>query len=263
MKGKRTPQILTITNQRGGTGKTTTAHAIGTYLTSKGYKVLFVDSDPQTALSYACGGSTADKGLLELYQESIAGKSTIDTAAAIQHTASGDLIAASATLATAEAMLAAVPAKEYRLKGILERVKNNYDAVIVDTPATLGALTANALVASDTVIAPAGAGDVNSLIGLSQLISTINTIKAYCNPALTLQGIVITRYNDRATINRQLKAQLEQYAQDNGTRLLKTVIRECTALKEATLTQQSIYQYAPKSNAAADYTALCEEILNN
>ena len=254
--------ILTISNQRGGTAKTTTAAAIGTYLTSKGYKVLLVDSDPQTALSYACGGSTAGKGLYELYQESITGKSNIDTAAAIQSTASGDLIAASANLATAEAMLAAVPAKEYRLKVILEQVKNRYDVVIIDCPATLGATTTNALVASDAVIAPAGAGDVNSIIGLSQLINTVNTIKAYCNPALTLQGIVITRYNDRATINKQLKAQLEQYAKDNGTKLFKTAIRECTALKEATLTQQSIFKYAPKSNAAADYTALCEEIFN-
>lgn len=254
--------VLTITNQRGGTGKTTTAHAIGTYLTSKGLKVLFVDSDPQTALSYACGGSTAGKTLYDLYQESIIGKGTIDTAAAVQSTASGDLIAASANLAAAEAMLAAVPAKEYRLKGILEQVKNKYDAVIIDTPATLGALATNALVTSDSVIAPAGAGDVNSIIGLSQLINTVNTINAYCNPALTLQGIVITRYNDRATINKQLKAQLEQYAQENGTKLFKTLVRECVALKEATLTQQSIYQYAPKSNAAADYTALCEEIFN-
>lgn len=259
---EKATRVITITNQRGGTGKTTTAHAIGSYLTSKGYKVLFVDSDPQTALSYVCGGSTASKGLHELYQESITGKGNIDTAAAIQSTASGDLIAASANLASAEATLAAVTAKEYRLKGILEQVKSNYDVVIVDTPATLGALTTNALVASDAVIAPAGAGDVNSLIGLSQLISTIDTIKAYCNPALTLQGIVVTRYNDRVTINRQLKAQLEQYAQDNGTKLFKTTVRECTALKEATVTQQSIYKYAPRSNAAADYTALCEEIFN-
>lgn len=254
------PHIYTVTNQKGGTGKTTTAHAIGSYLAEKGYKVLFVDSDPQTALTYTCGGSTAGKGLLELYQESIAGKP--DTAAAIQATASGDLIAASAGLAAAEVMLASVTAaKEYRLKDILERVKNNYDAVIIDTPPTLGALTVNALVASDTVIAPAGA-DIYSLLALSQLIDTINTVKRFCNPALNLKGLIITRYAERTTISRQLKAQFEQYAQENGTRLFDTVIRECTALKEAALTKQSIYQYAPKSNAAADYTALCAEIFN-
>lgn len=177
----------------------------------------------------------------------------------LQQTLQGDIIASYTALAGADAVITET-GKEYRLKEALESLSEAYDFCIIDTPPALGILTINALTACEGAIIPAQA-DIYSLQGISQLNSTIHTVKKYCNPALSIMGIVLTRYNGRSIIRREVAEMLEQTAQSLNTKLYKAKIRECTALVEAQATKQNIFSYAPRSNATADYKALAAEIL--
>ena len=150
--------------------------------------------------------------------------------------------------------------KEYRLREALEPVYDLYDYIVIDTPPALGILTVNALTACTGAIIPAQA-DVYSLQGIALLSQTIETVRKYCNRALKIKGIVLTRYNSRAVLSRDMADLIAQTAQQLRTKLYTTRIRECTALKEAQAVQQDIFTYAPRSNAAADYKALVAEVL--
>lgn len=248
-------KTIAIINQKGGVGKSTTAHAIGSGLISQGARVLFVDLDPQGNLSYLLeanisGGTTAS--VFDVLQR----KAT--AAEAIQHTAQGDIIASTPDLASADIALT-VTGKEYRLREALERVTTQYDYCIIDTPPALGVLAINALTACQGCIIPAQA-DFLSLQGIGQLHGTIDTVKTYCNPGLTVFGIVLTRYSARAIISREVAEMMQETAAALQTQLFHTKIRECIAVKEAQAMRQPIFTYAPKSNAAADYKALIAEI---
>lgn len=245
--------IYSIINQKGGVGKSTTALAIGAGLSLKGYSVLYVDLDAQGNLSYTMGASTQGYNAMGVLQRPDTARSEV------QHLEQGDIIASSPALAGADAVITET-GKEYRLKEALEGLSGDYDYCIIDTPPALGILTVNALTACGGVIIPAQA-DIYSLHGISQLNNTLQTVKRYCNPALSILGIVLTRYNGRAIIRREVAEMLEQTARGLNTKLYKSRIRECTALVEAQATKQNIYSYAPRSNAAADYKALVAEIL--
>ena len=171
----------------------------------------------------------------------------------------GDIIAGSETLAGADATIDGT-GKEYRLKEALEPIKADYDYVIIDTPAALGTLTVNALTACDSVIIP-GQAEIYSLQGIGQLNQTITTVKKYCNKDLYIRGILITRYNGRAVISRDMQSNLEEAAKLLHTTLYSTPIRECISVKEAQARQTDIYSYAPRSNAANDDSAFIDEFL--
>lgn len=242
-----------IINQKGGVGKSTTALALGAGLSLKGYKVLFIDLDAQGNLSYTLRADTNKYNALGVLQRPETAK------AEIQHTDQGDIIASSPALAGADTLLTET-GKEYRLKEAITAISGLYDYCIIDTPPALGVLTINALTACTGAIIPAQA-DIFSLQGISQLNSTIQTVKRYCNPALSIIGILLTRFNGRTVIRREVAEMAEQTAQSLNSKLFKTKIRECTALVEAQAIRQTIYSHAPKSNAVADYTALLSEIL--
>jgi chromosome partitioning protein len=246
-------ECIAVINQKGGVGKSTTAFALGAGLILKGYKVLFIDLDAQGNLSYNM--NSQNKAITSL--EVLTGTATAQEA--IVGTATGDLIPASPALASADALITAT-GKEYRLKEAIEALKASYDYIILDTPPALGILTVNALTACNSVIIPAQA-DTFSLQGIGQLSQTIQTVKKYCNPTLSIKGIVVTRYNSRAVLTRDMTELLDDTARQLNTKLYKTKIRECIAIKEAQASQQDIYSYSPKSNATADYTNLVEEIL--
>jgi len=150
--------------------------------------------------------------------------------------------------------------KEYRLKEALKPISGLYDYCIIDTPPALGILTINALTACSGAIIPTQA-DIYSLQGIGQLYNTIQTVKEYCNPDLIIKGIVLTRYNSRAIISREVAEKLKEIADQLETKLYNAAIRECTALKEAQATKKDIYSYAARSNAAADYMQLVDEII--
>lgn len=246
-------KAIAVINQKGGVGKSTTALAIGAGLSLKGYSVLYVDLDAQGNLSYTLGATTKGYNAMGVLERPETAKEEI------QHTPQGDIIASSPKLAGANKLLEET-GKEYRLKEALESLQGAYDYIIVDTPPALGILTINALTACTGAIIPAQA-DIYSLQGIGQLNGTIETVKKYCNPSLSIMGIVITRYNARSTIRREVAEMLEQTAEQLHTKLYSTKIRECVSIVEAQAMKKPIYSYAPRSNATADYKALVAEIL--
>lgn len=247
-------KTIAIINQKGGVGKSTTALCVGAGLSLKGYKVLYIDLDAQGNLTYTLGADPKGLTALDILTKEATAEQTI------QRTAQGDVISASPSLAGADTLITAV-GKEYRLKEALEPIKEKYDYIIIDTPPALSVLTINALTACTGVIIPAQA-DIYSLQGISQLNNTIQTVKQYCNPSLEVMGIVLTRYSSRAILSREVAEMIEQTAENLNTRLYKATVRENIAVKEAQASQQNIFEYAPKSNAAADYLALVDEIID-
>lgn len=246
-------QIITLANRRGGVGKTATAHALGAGLMRKGFRVLFVDLDSQCNLTYDLRAEAENFSSLDV----IEGKATAKEA--IIATPRGEVIPATASLATADKVIDGI-GKEYRLRDALEPIKRKYDYIIVDTPPALGVLTVNALTASNKVIIPAQA-EIHSLQGIEQLYGTIGAIQHFTNRDLKIEGILLTRYVARSVISKDMRSNLEEVAQIIDSKVFKTAIRECTAIKEAQATQTDIYDYSPKSNASKDYEAFIEEFL--
>ncbi len=256
-------KTIVVTNQKGGVGKSTTVQALGAFLRAKRKRVLYIDMDAQGNLSdtlgFVPGGGDASPTLLSLLEKRLpAGERAEKAAAVIVRTSGGDLIPYSPALAAADLKVDGV-GKEKRLAEALECLAGSYDYALIDTPPALGVLTVNALSAADGAIIPAQA-DAYSLHGISQLYDTIDAVRAYTNPKLEVLGIVLTRYNGRSVLSRDVAESMETAAQKLGTRLCKTRIRECVALREAQASRQNIFSYAPRSNAALDYAALAKEL---
>ena len=247
-------KCIAVINQKGGVGKSTTAENLAAGLSIKGYKTLAIDLDAQANLTYTAGAKTTGATALGVLTGEVKAED------AIQHTACGDVIAANKALAGADAFIADT-GKEYRLKEALESIKGRYDYIIVDTPPALGILTVNALTACDSVIIPAQA-DIYSLQGIEQLAETMKPVKKYCNPALRIEGILLTRYSPRSVLSREVAELAEQLAAKLNTKLFKATIREAIAVKEAQISQQSLYSYVPKAKVTEDYTALIDELIS-
>lgn len=241
-----------IVNQKGGVGKSTTALALIAGLTLRGHRVLAIDLDAQGNLTYAMGGQGGGPSIMDALRDPTA------TAGAIQVRNDAHLIPSEPSLAGADTVLTDT-GKEYRLKEALATIAGAYDYCIVDTPPSLGILTVNALTACTGAIIPAQA-DIFSLQGIAQLQGTTEAIRRYTNPELEIMGIVLTRHNARTIIGRDVADMIEQTATRLNTKLYATRIREGIAIKEAQATRRSIYEYAPRSNAAKDYLSLVEEI---
>ena len=246
-------KTVAIINQKGGVGKTTTAHHLAVGLSLKGYKVLSVDLDAQGNLSFASGACTGGASSLGLLTGDV---SALD---AIQKTAHGDTIPSSRSLAGADAFITDT-GKEYRLREALESVSDLYDYCVIDTPPALGILTVNALTACAGVIIPVQA-DIYSLQGVEQLCETMKPVKRYCNPDLTVDGLLLTRYSPRSVLGREIAVLADQIARKIGTRLYNATIRDAVAVKEAQINQQSLYDYAPKAKVTQDYEAFVREFL--
>lgn len=246
-------RTVAIVNRKGGVGKTTTAQAFGAGLIRRGYTVLYIDLDSQCNLSYGMNADSRQPSIMDV----LTGHTT--AAEAIQRTERGDIIAGSEALAGADALIDGT-GKEYRLREALEGIEHEYDFAIIDTPAALGALTVNALTAAQDAIIPVIA-DIYSIQGIKQLYEAIQAVKKYCNRELTISGILITRYNSRTRLSKDMRESLEDVASQIGTKVFKTPIRECIAVKEFQALQMDIFAYAPRSNAAKDYDAVIEEYL--
>jgi chromosome partitioning protein len=249
-------RIIVIANQKGGVGKTTTAHALTTGLIARGYKTLAIDMDPQSNLTYTMGADQYAPGVYDLM------KDTIGPEGAIQHTEQGDIIGGSLMLSGAD-MEFTDTGREYILSEHLEPLTAVYDYIVVDTAPTLGILAINALTVAHDLIIPLGA-DAYSLQGLSQLHATITKVRKHCNPSLTIAGLLITRYNERTVVSRELKDVIEEKAAIIGARAFRTVIRERVAIKEAQVRQTSIFasiQRGPGGDAVFDYLEFIDEYL--
>lgn len=244
---------IAVINQKGGVGKTTTAHNIGAGLALRGYRVLFIDLDSQCSLSLIIGANIEGVGVLEVLTRKASASE------AIQQTAQGDIIAASDALG-ADGILTAT-GKEYRLREALQTL-NGYDYVILDCCPSLGILTINALTAADTCIIPVQA-DILSLQALSRLEETIAVIRRYTNKELQISGILVTRYNGRAILSRDAVEMIEAKAQEMGSKVFNTKIRESIVIKEAQALRDNVFDYSIKSNPSRDYQELIQELLTN
>jgi chromosome partitioning protein len=247
-------KIIAVINQKGGVGKSTTAEALTAGLLLKGYTCLAIDLDAQGNLSYTAGAKTEG---VPTVLEVLTGKATAREA--IQHLQGGDVIAANKALAGADAFINST-GKEYKLKEALEELQGEYQYIIIDTPPALGILTVNALTACHSVIIPAQA-DIYSLQGIEQLADTMKPVKKYCNPSIFVEGILLTRYSPRSVLSREVAEIAAELAEKMGAKVFKTTIREAIAVKEAQISQQSLFDYAPKAKVTEDYRAFIEELL--
>jgi len=246
-------RITVIANQKGGVGKTTTAHALANGLNQEGHKALAVDTDPQGNLSFTMRADPDAPGAYEIM------KGLVPVRDAIQRTGQGDIIGASLMLSGADMEFTST-GREYMLAKLLRPLHDAYSHIIIDSPPTLGILTINALTAAHDIVIPLGA-DAYSLQGLAQLYSTIERVREYCNPALEIAGLLITRHSGRTVLGRDLKAAIEEKAHYVGAKAYDTVIRESVAIREAQVQRSSLYAADPENNAVRDYLAFTGEYL--
>lgn len=246
-------KVIAVMNQKGGVGKTTTAQLLAVGLKNKGYKVLAIDTDGQRTLSSVMGAST-QPSILEVMQDEI----PIEDA--IQHTDQADIIPANSLIYNAGEIFIRT-GKEYKLRDAIEPIKGKYDFIVIDTPPALSIVTVNALVCCDYVLITALA-DLPTVEGISQLVNeTIPPVKQYCNNDIKVAGILLVKYNNRATLNRNIAEYLDKTAKSLGTKLYKTRVREAVAVREAQTVKKDIFSYAPKSKVAEDCREFIKEFL--
>lgn len=237
--------IYTICNQKGGTGKTTTAAALLQAAAFKGKKALAVDLDPQANLTYCLAANSNQAGSYEILNGTPAAET-------IQHTKQNiDVIAANWNLQTEKT----APGSARRLERALAPIKKNYDICIIDTPPTPGELQYNAMQAADGLIITLQS-DIYNIRALQQIKATAEQIRK-TNNRLKIKGIILTQYDRRPIINRQLKANLEEEAYNRTIPYLGEV-HKSVAIQEAAALQKSIYEYAPNSKPAQDYLLIYE-----
>jgi chromosome partitioning protein len=247
-------KVISISNQKGGVGKTTTTGAIAAGFKIKGFKVLCVDLDSQSNLSFSAGAETDE--CPTIYEVL---KNEVKTSFSIQRTESFDIITSNILLSGIELEFTQT-GREFLLKEALSSVKDKYDYIFIDTPPALSILTVNAFTASDYIIIPM-LSDIFSLQGIAQLSETIKRVKTYCNPELKIEGILLTKYNKRTILSKEIRGTAELIANELGTSLYKTTIRSSVAVMEAQTSQQNIHQYSPKNGATTDYVDLVNELI--
>ena len=249
--------LITLCNQKGGVGKTTTAVNLGAALAEQEKRVLMVDLDPQGALT-AYWGLETELSQVTIYQLLL--NDSLPATDAIRRVRERiDVIPADIDLAAAEIELFSALGRERILKELLSKVQDGYDFVLVDCPPNLGLLTVNALVACHGVIIPLQC-EYFAMRGLSMLLDTLNKVKRRLNPQLDILGILPTLYNSRTRHAQEVLAEVRRMF---GERVFDTSIHSSIRFAESTLARQPILEYAPTHPGAMAYRALAKEILDD
>lgn len=243
-------KVISISNHKGGVGKTTSALNIGAGLNKLGKKVLLIDLDPQANLSQSLGIINQAENIYG----AIRGEYKLQPINIIKGL---DLIPSTLDLSGAEVELSGEAGREYILKELIDPIKKQYDYVIIDSPPSLGLLTINSFTASDEVFIPLQAQYL-AIQGLTKLVEVVDKIKKRLNKGLKVGGVFITQYDNRKVLNRDVVATIQSHFKSE---VFKTKIRDNVALAEAPTQGVDIFRYQPKSKGAEDYLALCREIV--
>lgn len=249
-------RTIAVANQKGGVGKSTTAINLSACLAEKGKKVLTIDMDPQgnTTSGLGVDKNSVDNTLYEL----LVSQANVEDTVVKDVVENVDLIPSNVNLSGAEIELVGIDNKEYILKEILEKIKDNYDYIIIDCPPSLNMLTINALTAANSVLVPIQC-EYYALEGLSQLIHTIDLVKDRLNNQLEIEGVVFTMYDARTNLSLQVVENVKDNLQQN---IYKTIIPRNVRLAEAPSYGQPITIYDSKSTGAESYRMLAEEVIN-
>jgi chromosome partitioning protein len=250
--------IISISIQKGGSGKTTTTINLAAALHLQGKSILLVDADPQCNLSQSLG--IADETAHNLYTElkkEMTGENSDIRKAVIEIKEGFSLVPASGDLANAETEMVAVFSREYILKALLDPIVNEYDFIFIDCPHSIGMLTLNALVASDHVLLPLP-GEFLPMKGVFGFMRHFELVKKKLNNKISILGIVLTKFDERKIMNMQVRQELTDHFDD---KLFNTVIRTNIQLAQAQEKSMDIFDYDKNSNGALDYKALSEEFL--
>ena len=247
---------ISVTNQKGGVGKTTTSINLAAALAQKGLRTLLIDLDPQGNASL----SFVDPAVLErsAYELLIEPSVAIDDVIVRTEYEHLDLVGARIALAKAEAKLMGEFDSHFRLKDKISQVKDRYDYIVVDTPPTLGILTVNALVASSHLLVPIQSS-YYALEGTDDLLDTYEKIRARPNPDLQFMGVVITIDDKRTILARDIRRQIRDVF---GDKVFRTTISKSVRLEESPAYKKSIFQFAPSSSGASEYYSLSEEVID-
>ena len=249
-------KIISVANQKGGVGKTTTTDNLSTILAKKGKKVLLIDTDPQ---GNATSGLGVSKDVELSVYDILIGDTEFDET--LQETAIKNLkvCPSNISLAGAEVQLVSMMSREQRLKTKLDKIKDQYDYILIDCPPSLGLVTLNAFTASDSVLIPVQC-EYFALEGLGQLLNTVNLVKKHLNKNLEIEGALLTMYDARTNLSNQVVKEVKKYFED---KVYKTVIPRNVRLSEAPSYGMPITVYDPRSKGAKAYEKFAKELLKN
>ena len=249
-------RIIAVANQKGGVGKTTTSINLSACLAALGKKVLAIDMDPQGNMTSGLG---IDKNEVEYsIYDLILGEVEIEQVICSDAIENLDVLPSNINLSAAEIELIGVEDKEYIIHNEVEKIRDNYDFIIIDCPPSLNTLTINAMTTADSVLVPIQC-EYYALEGLSQLIHTIELVKERLNPNLDIEGVVFTMYDARTNLSLQV---VENVKDNLNQTIYKTIIPRNIRLAEAPSHGLPINLYDPRSAGAESYMLLAEEVIN-
>ena len=247
--------VISVANQKGGVGKTTTTINLAASIADRGYRVLIVDIDPQGNATSGLGieKSEIDQDIYNVLIDEVPIQDTI------HHTSTPklDMVPATINLSGAETELISMMARETRLKSALDAVSDKYDFVFIDCPPSLGQLSINAFTASDSILIPVQS-EYYAMEGLSQLLNTIRLVQKHFNKDLGVEGVLLTMLDARTNLGAEVVKEVQSYF---SKKVYKTIIPRITKLAEAPSYVQPITEYAPKSRRAKVNDDLAKEVM--
>ncbi len=255
IKGNKMARKISIANQKGGVGKTTTTINLGACLTNMGQRVLIVDVDPQGNATSGLGIKKANV-VKDVYDVLVNEYPLEKTIIHSKHD-NLDIVPATIQLAGAEMELTSMMARETRLKAGIDKVDENYDFILIDCPPSLGQLSTNAFTASDSILIPVQS-EYYALEGLSQLLNTIRLVQKHFNSDLEIEGVLLTMLDSRTNLGKQVVDEVKSYF---GDRVYKSIVPRNTTLAEAPSYGLPIVDFDDRSRGAEAYTSLAKEVL--